>query len=37
MRNNMNKKIQRNSTNIIYQFACPNDDCMYLGTNNIGS
>ena len=28
MKNNMNKKTQLNTTNVIYQFTYPNDDCM---------
>ena len=37
MKNNMNKKTQLITTNVIYQFTCPNDDCMHRSTNYIGS
>ena len=33
----MNKKTELNTTNEIYQFTCPNDDCMHRSTNYIGS
>ena len=33
----MNKKTQLNTTNVIYQFTCPNDDFMHRSTNYIGS
>ena len=35
-KNNMNKKTQLNTTNVFYQFTCPNDDCMHRSTNYIG-
>ena len=28
MTNNTNKKTQLNTTNVIYQFTCPNEDCI---------
>ena len=37
MANNTNKKTQLNTTNVIYQFTCPNEDCMLRSTNYIGS
>ena len=37
MTNNTNKKTQLNTTNVIYQFRCPNEDCMLRSTNYIGS
>ena len=37
MTNNTNKKTQLNTFNVIYQFTCPNEDCMLRSTNNIGS
>ena len=37
MTNNTNKKTQLNTTNVIYQFTCPNEDCMLRSTNYIGS
>ena len=36
MINNTNEKTQLNTTNVIYQFTCPNEDCM-LRSNYIGS
>ena len=33
----MNKITQLNTTNVIYQFTCLNDDCMHRSTNYIGS
>ena len=33
----MNKKTELNTTNVIYKFTCPNDDCMHRSTNYIGS
>ena len=35
--NNTNKKTELNTTNVIYQFTCPNKDCMLRSTNYIGS
>ena len=37
MTNNTNKKTQLNTNNVIYQFTCPNEDCMLRSTNYIGS
>ena len=37
IKNNMNKKTELNTTNVIYQFTCRNDDCMHRSTNYIGS
>ena len=37
MTNNTNKKTQLNTSNVIYEFTCPNEDCMLRSTNYIGS
>ena len=35
--NNNEKKNMLNSTKVVYQFICPNEDCMLRKMNNIGS
>ena len=37
MTNNNEKKNMLNSTNVVYQFICPNEDCMLRKMNYIGS
>ena len=37
MTNNNEKKNKLNSTNVVYQFICSNEDCMLRKMNDIGS
>ena len=37
MRSNMKKRNKLNSTNVIYQYNCPHEDCMFRNINYIGS
>ena len=37
MKNNSVIKDKLNNTNVIYKFNCPNEDCMLLSVNYVGS